>query len=381
MAKRRWIVPWTGSAEKPALYHCISRVVEKRFAFGPDEKEKFRSLMRMYEKFSGNRVLCYCLMSNHLHLLVEVTPRPAGGLSDEELLRRVRAISSPAAVAQLARELREARAAVAEGRARAEYVEAIHARHTYRMHDLSEFMKSLMQRFTQWFNGVNQRSGTLWERAFKSVVVEDGEAARTVAAYIDLNPVRAGIVQDPADYRWSSYGEAVGGGPKGNGKRSREGLVRAWMAHKGWEAEAKHWDGGAKIHAAYRAVLMAEGMERAAQVIAADGTEQRRVTRRGMDPGKARRERGELESGGGVALAKRLRWRLRYFSDGVVIGSRGFVDGLFEARREWFGSKRTSGARRLRGDAAALTREAGLFSLRDLGRKRGDSTVRPTQAV
>jgi hypothetical protein len=49
MAKRRWIVPWTGSLEKPALYHCISRVVEKRFAFGPDEKEKFRSLMRMYE--------------------------------------------------------------------------------------------------------------------------------------------------------------------------------------------------------------------------------------------------------------------------------------------------------------------------------------------
>jgi hypothetical protein len=95
-------------------------VVEKRFAFGPDEKEKFRSFMRMYEKFSGNRVLSYCLMSNHLHLLVEVTPRPAGGLSDEELLRRVRAISTPAAVAVLAKELREARAAVAEDRARAE---------------------------------------------------------------------------------------------------------------------------------------------------------------------------------------------------------------------------------------------------------------------
>jgi hypothetical protein len=246
-------------------------------------------------------------------------------------------------------------------------VAAIHARYTYRMHDLSEFMKGLMQRFTQWFNGVHERSGTLWERAFKSVVVEDGEASRAVAAYIDLNPVRAGIVEDPADYRWSSYGEAAGGGPKGNGKRAREGLVRAWMSHEGWEADAKHWEGRARIHAAYRMLLLAEGEEKSVVAVDEQGEMRKRVKRRGMDPEKARGERGELERGVPVALAKRLRWRVRYFSDGVVIGSRGFVDGIFLSCRERFGPKRTSGARRLRGDAAALTREAGLFSLRDLG--------------
>jgi hypothetical protein len=96
----------------------------------------------------------------------------------------------------------------------------------------------------------------------------------------------------------------------------------------------------------------------------------RRVTRRGMDPAKASGEREELARGGTVALAKRLRWRVRYFSDGVVIGSRGFVDGMFAACRDRFGPKRTSGARRLRGDASALTRDAGLFSLRDLGNKQ-----------
>jgi hypothetical protein len=47
---------------------------------------------------------------------------------------------------------------------------------------------------------------------FKSVLVEDGEALRTMAAYIDLNPVRAGMVKDPKDYRWCGYGEAMGGG-------------------------------------------------------------------------------------------------------------------------------------------------------------------------
>jgi putative transposase len=50
----------------------------------------------------------------------------------------------------------------------------------------------------------------LWEETFKSVIVEDGLAARTMAACIDLNPVRAGMVDDPAEYRWSSYGEAMG---------------------------------------------------------------------------------------------------------------------------------------------------------------------------
>jgi len=62
------------------------------------------------------------------------------------------------------------------------------------------------------------------------VIVEDGAAARMMAAYIDLNPVRAAMVADPAEYRWSSYGEAIGGGKKGNGKKAREGLVRAWFS-------------------------------------------------------------------------------------------------------------------------------------------------------
>jgi REP element-mobilizing transposase RayT len=367
MAKRRWIVPWSGSDTKPAIYHCISRVVDRRFALGLDEKEKFRSLMRMYEKFTGCRVLAYCLMDNHFHLLLEVTPRAAAGLTDGELLTRVGAICDKVTVELLRKELAEARTLLEAGRVKESYVEEIHARYSYRMHDLSEFMKGLMQRFTQWFNGRHQRSGTLWERAFKSVVVEDGEAARAMAAYIDLNPVRAGMVADPADYRWSSYGEAVGGGAKGNGKRSREGLVRAWMAHKGWNADAAHWKGRDNIHAAYRALLLEEGAEKAEERINEQGEMRKRVERKGMSAVEAREERERLETGHRVALARRLRWRLRYFSDGAVIGSRGFVDGFFEAHRERFGSKRTSGARRMRGDAADLTRGSGLFSLRDLG--------------
>ena len=94
-------------------------------------------------------------------------------------------------------------------------------------------MKTLLQRFTRWSNRTYERSGTLWDERYKSVIVESGIAARTMAAYIDLNPVRAGMVKYPAEYRWSSYGEAMGGGAKGNGKKAREGLVRASLSHEG----------------------------------------------------------------------------------------------------------------------------------------------------
>lgn len=60
-----------------------------------------------------------------------------------------------------------------------------------------------------------------------SVIVEDGVEAKRLAAYIDLNSVRAGLVKDLANYRSSSHSEAIGGGPKGNGKTVRASLVRA----------------------------------------------------------------------------------------------------------------------------------------------------------
>ena len=220
MRQARWLAEWRNSESKPVFYHCISRIVDRRFVLGAQEKEKFRALMRMYEKFSGCRVTSYCLMDNHFHLLLEVPPMPKkgpsnAGLNDTELLQRLSALYNDAFVATVAKELADARQLVKAGLAEESIVVAqIHERFTYRMHDLGEFMKGLLQRYTQWHNRVHERSGRLWEDRFKSVIVEDGVAARTMAAYIDLNPVRAGLVKDPAEYRWSSYGEAIGGGAK-----------------------------------------------------------------------------------------------------------------------------------------------------------------------
>jgi putative transposase len=366
MRRARWLAPWKDSTEKPVIYHCVTRVVERRLAFEAKDKEQFRTYMRMYENFSGCRVLAYCLMGNHVHILLEVPPLPECGLTDEELLKRLRAIHPAAAVQLVARELQAARAAIRDGLADASYATAIHERYTYRMHDLGEFMKTLLARFTRWFNTHHTRTGTLWESRFKSVLVEDGLASRTMAAYIDLNPVRAGMVTDPAAYRWSSYGEAMGGGPRGNGKKARAGLVRALMAHKGYAADARHWAG--KVSKDYRMLLLDEGEEKLEVVAGADGEPAVKVLRKGMKKDVVEAELAQLEHSRDVALGKMLRYRVRYFSDGAVLGSREFVDSVFRACRERFGAKRTSGARKLRGNAAAA---AGiLWSVRDL--KKGN---------
>ncbi len=360
MNRSRWLAGWRNSEKKPVFYHCISRIVDRRFVLGAEEKEKFRALMRIYEKFSGCRVTAYCLMDNHFHLLLEVPPRPATGFTDAELLTRLAAIYSEAFVAEVGQELAEARRQVVEGLAEESVVVGrIHERFTYRMHDLGEFMKGVLQRYTQWHNRTHARTGRLWEDRFKSVIVEDGVAAKTISAYIDLNPVRAGMVKDPADYRWSSYGEAIGGGARGNGKTARAGLVRALRAHQGVAADAAFWAND--VSREYRRLLMAGAAEKATESIGRDGKEMVTTARKGISKERANKERA---MDGTIPLGKMLRCRIRYFTAGAVIGSRSFVDEAFEKCRDRFGMKRKSGARKFKGEAAVAS--GSLWSLRDL---------------
>lgn len=360
MRQARWTLSEKDSRKKRAIYHCISRVVDRRFVFGDEEREKFRAFMRMQENFSGCRVLSYCVMSNHFHILLEVPAMAEGVISDEELLKRLGAIYGEAFVAGVEAELAEARKDGNEV-----HVAEIHARFTYRMHDLSEFMKTLLQRFTSWFNRTHERTGTLWEQRYKSVIVESGVAARTMAAYIDLNPVRAGMVADPAEYRWSSYGEAVGGGKKGNGKKARAGLIRACEPGNS-EPEASTVGKGndldlewKKVSPVYRRTMglalgRKNGLAAVGEVSLGAGMNTEEML--------ASKDNGTVLPD--LRMTKMLRCRVRYFTDGAVIGSKGFVDDMFAGARERFSEKRKNGARRMRGTGKAAA--GTLWSLRDL---------------
>ena len=354
MRKARWLANCEDSATNSAIYHCISRVVDRRFVFGERECEAFRMFMRMYENFSGCRVLSYCVMSNHFHLLLEVPPLAGGGLSDEALLQRLSSLYSEAVVAGIAAELEAARKSGNDAQ-----LAEIHARFTYRMHDLSQFMKGLLIRFTRWFNRTHSRTGTLWEERFKSVIVESGVAARTMAAYIDLNPVRAGMVKDPAAYRWSSYGEAVGGGAKGNGKKAREGLVRAYFCDGAVGFDAEKWSEVSRLYR--RCMGLALGRKQGRAQLAKKGKGLGQSTMNTAEMLEAKDNGTVLPD---LGMAAMLHCRVRYFTDGAVIGSREFVNEAFANARERFGEKRKDGARSMRGSASSA--KGHLWSARDL---------------
>lgn len=355
---RRWLAPWKDSPDKPAIYHCCTRVVDRNHVLGDAEREHFRMLLRMYENFTGCRVLTYCLMENHVHILLEVPPPDPAGLGDEAFSNRLRALYSRGRVAEIGRELARARSLSDGGKSAAALVE----KYTRRMHDLSHFMRGVLQRFTRWFNRTHERTGTLWEARFKSVIVESGTAARTIAAYIDLNPVRAGLVDDPADYRWSGYGEAAAGG-----KKARAGLVRAISPDAARDGGARAWAQGG-LGKKYRELLLLAAVERRTVHGAAAGAT--KVTRRGMKAEAVERELAAMDGRGtDFAVSKVIGRRVRYFTDGAVIGSKGFVDEVFRRCRSRFGPKRTSGARKPRGSLRDLAGE--LWSLRDLRGETG----------
>ena len=78
-----------------------------------------------------------------------------------------------------------------------------------KLSSLSEFMREIKVGFARFYNRRHHRRGYFWGDRYKSVVVENGETLVNCLAYIDLNPLRAGIVERPEDYRWNSMGNHI----------------------------------------------------------------------------------------------------------------------------------------------------------------------------
>jgi putative transposase len=76
--------------------------------------------------------------------------------------------------------------------------------------NLSRLMKLLSGSYTQYFNSINNSKGTLWEGRFRSDPIEDESYLLVCSRYIELNPVRAGMVKVPENYLWSSYRQKIG---------------------------------------------------------------------------------------------------------------------------------------------------------------------------
>jgi hypothetical protein len=141
-------------------------------------------------------------------------------------------------------------------------------------------------------------------------------------------------------------------------------------AHKGVAADAAFWKDDVAIE--YRKILLAGAGERVEERVDQSGAMKRIVKRKRLgkeqlDVERQRLMEAEEKRMGELPFGRMLRCRVRYFTDGAVIGSREFVNAAFESARDRFGPKRKDGARKLRGDGSAA---AGmLWSLRDLQRQ------------
>ena len=71
-------------------------------------------------------------------------------------------------------------------------------------------MQAVGRRYVRYFNDSQQRSGTLWEGRYRSTLIQTDRYLLACMAYIDLNPVRAGLVAQAADYPWTSHGHYIG---------------------------------------------------------------------------------------------------------------------------------------------------------------------------
>jgi REP element-mobilizing transposase RayT len=305
--------------------------------FGAHEKNVFAKQLRKQAEFAGIEVLTWCMMDNHFHLLIRVPARQefiAGLMANgrRRFWKHLGALYSRQRVKAVREKVEEL-----EGD-QVKLLEILEV-YTRRMADLAAFMQGVKHSFSVWFNRKHGREGTVWMRRYKSVYLEgDSVVLRKVAAYIDLNPIRAGLVKDPGNYRWSGYGQALGGDV-----RARRGLsaVHGYSCNQ-WRL----------ISGSYRRLLYLEGVEKKS----VGG----RKASRGFSEEEFYREAAEVSGEGG---GKRLARRVRYFSDGLAIGGRAFLERVFEHHREKFGVRRKTGARRFRGP---MWKGAGLFSLRDL---------------
>jgi REP element-mobilizing transposase RayT len=182
-------------------YHVISRVAGGDFLFKAEDKDYFLNLLRRFVSGYFVQLHSFAIMSNHFHLLVTVSEDTAAKADYDEIAHRLWTVNTG--------EFRKAdddenRQKMGMKRSMLQEIGLEKTRE--RLGSISRFVQDLKQSFARYFNQKHQRLGCLWGSRFKGVIISHGNAQLACSAYIDLNPVRAGLVRKPEDYRWCSLG-------------------------------------------------------------------------------------------------------------------------------------------------------------------------------
>ena len=204
-----------------------------------------------------------------------------------------------------------------------------------KLSSLSEFVREIKVGFARYYNKRNHRRGYFWGDRFKSVIVEHGETLINCLAYIDLNPVRAGIVERPEDYRWNSLGYHVQTGNEDNFLSLDFGLIE----FGGLNPEER-------LRRYRRYVYEAGALDR-------PDKDNAKV----IDKGIVENERKKKFE---ISRIDRFRYRTRYFTDSGIIGTKEFVSTNYQKFKDLFMSKNDKIPKPVSG-------LSGVYSLKRLG--------------
>ncbi|HKJ87789.1 MAG TPA: transposase [Gammaproteobacteria bacterium] len=199
-------------------YHCVSRCVRRAFLCGEDAVtgvtyEHRRGwiadrLQRLASVFALD-VAGYAVMSNHYHVVVRVDAERAASWTTDEVLERWTSLFSGPLLIQRYQE--EGRANLPEGEVLA--VDKLAETYRARLRDLSWFMRILNEGIARQANAEDGVKGRFWEGRYKSQALLDEQALIAALAYVDLNPIRAGIAETPEKSNYTSIQQRLGREP------------------------------------------------------------------------------------------------------------------------------------------------------------------------
>lgn len=186
--------------ETATVHHILNRIAHRVFFLRDEERNDFIEMMRRVAEFSGVKLLGWCVMTNHFHILAFLPEREE--VDAAEVVRRVALLKGERMAIALQANLEKLHLQKPGGEDKAQELMDGYRR---RMYDIGSFMKTLKQWFTEEYNRRTSHVGTLWESAYidRAVAFDTANMAK-VLAYICLNPIRGGLCARYDEYVWSS---------------------------------------------------------------------------------------------------------------------------------------------------------------------------------
>ena len=277
--------------DETTVYHVMSRSALDGFPLGNVEKDFMLDLIRRYSKLYLVEILGFALMGNHFHILVKMVPECK--FTDEDIKKRHAAFYGDKRL-------------LADGQ-----IPVLREK----LSCLSEFMREIKVGFTRFYNKRHHRRGYFWGDRFKSVIVESGETLINCLVYIDLNPLRAGLVERPEKYRWNSIGYHIQ-------TNNKDGFLSTDFGLK--EFNVKSQKERVRL---YRKYIYETGAIQTSDKKYVKSINEKIIAK-------------EQKKGFDISRTDRFLYRTRYFTDSGIIGTKEFVSENYRRFKDLFISKR-----------------------------------------